>query len=54
VQIPSPRKGKHTKPFITPEQFDALVNLVAEPYATMIYTCELAGLRVSELVGLKM
>jgi integrase len=53
VQIPSPRKGKRAKPYVTPEQFDALVNLVAEPYATMIYTCVMAGLRVSELVGLK-
>ena len=53
VQIPSPRVGKRIKPHITPEQFDALVNLVAEPYATMIYTCVMAGLRVSELVGLK-
>jgi integrase len=53
VQIPSPRVGRRTKPHLTPEQFDALVNLVAEPYATMIYTCVMAGLRVSELVGLK-
>jgi integrase len=53
VQIPSPRVGKRTKPHITPEQFDSLVNLVAEPYGTMIYTCVMAGLRVSELVGLK-
>jgi integrase len=53
VQIPSPRKGKRAKPYVTPEQFDALVNLVAEPYATMIYTCVMAGLRVSELVGLR-
>jgi integrase len=53
VQIPSPRVGKRTKPHITPEHFDALVGLVAEPYATMIYTCVMAGLRVSELVGLK-
>jgi len=53
VQIPSPRVGKRTKPHITPEQFDALVNLVSEPYSTMIYTCVLAGLRVSELIGLK-
>jgi integrase len=53
VQIPSPRTGKRAKPYVTPEQFDALVNSVAEPYATMIYTCVMAGLRVSELVGLK-
>jgi integrase len=53
VQIPSPRVGKRTKPHITPEQFDALVNLISEPYSTMVYVCVLAGLRVSELVGLK-
>ena len=43
VQIPSPRTGKRAKPYVTPEQFDALVTLVAEPYATMTYTCELAN-----------
>ena len=53
VQIPSPRIGKRNKPHITPEQFDALVNLVAEPYATMVYICVMAGLRVRELIGLK-
>jgi integrase len=53
VQIPSPRVGRRTKPHITPEQFDALVNLISEPYSTMVYVCVLAGLRVSELVGLK-
>jgi len=26
---------------------------MAEPYATMLYVCVLAGLRVSELIGLK-
>ena len=26
---------------------------MAEPYATMVHACVLAGLRVSELVGLK-
>ena len=51
VQVPSPRAGKRTKPHITPEQFAALVNLVSEPYATMIYTCVMGGLRVSELIG---
>ena len=53
VQIPSPRTRKRTKPYVTPEQFDALLNLVNEPYATMIYVCVMAGLRVSELIGLK-
>ena len=53
VQLLAPRVGKRTKPHITPEQFDALVNLMAEPYATMVYVCVMAGLRVSELIGLK-
>ena len=29
------------------------MNLISEPYATMVYACVLAGLRVSELIGLK-
>ena len=41
------------KPFITPEQFAALVNLIAEPYASMVYVAVYTGLRVSELIGLK-
>jgi integrase len=53
VQLLAPRVGKRTKPHTTPEQFDALVNLMAEPYATMVYVCVMAGLRVSELIGLK-
>jgi integrase len=53
VEIPAPRTGKRPKPHITPEQFDALVNLMTEPYATMVYVCVLSGLRVSELIGLK-
>ena len=53
VQIPIARVGKRHKPHVTPEQFYALVNLMAEPYATMVYVCVFAGLRVSELIGLK-
>jgi integrase len=53
VQIPKPRIGRRSKPHITPEEFDQLVDLVQQPYATMIYTCVMAGLRVSELIGLK-
>ena len=44
---------ERAKPYVTPEQFDSVVNLVSEPYGTMIYVCVMAGLRVSELVGLK-
>jgi hypothetical protein len=38
---------------ITPEQFANLMELVSEPYATMIITAVWTGLRVSELIGLK-
>ena len=53
IQIPLPRTGKRTKPHITPEQFELLVNAMAEPYATMVCVCVMSGLRVSELIGLK-
>jgi|SRR6185312_14990790 len=35
------------------EQFEQLVNEVAEPYATMLFVAVWTGLRVSELVGLR-
>jgi integrase len=44
---------KKQKPHISPEEFHKLVQLVDEPYSTMIYTAVFSGLRVSELVGLK-
>jgi integrase len=53
IQLPKPKRGKRSKPFITPEQFTALVNLIAEPYATMVYVSIYTGLRVSELAALK-
>jgi len=53
VQLPPPRTGRKTKATITPEQFNQLVDSIAEPYSTMVYVCVLAGLRVSELIGLK-
>jgi len=53
IKIPLPRTGKRTKPHITPEQLELLVNAMAEPYATMVYVCVMSGLRVSELIGLK-
>ena len=53
IQIPLPRTGKRAKPHITPEQFELLVDTLAEPYATMVYVCVMSGLRVSELIGLK-
>ena len=54
VRMPVDRRGKHrTKPHITPEQFNQLVQAVPEPYATMLYVAVWTGLRVSELIGLK-
>jgi integrase len=38
---------------ITPAKFAVLVNLIPEPYATMVSVAVYTGLRVSELVGLK-
>lgn len=46
-------RGGRTKHFISPEQFNALVALMLEPYATMVYVAVLTGLRFSELAGLK-
>jgi len=53
IRMPKPKPGKRSKPFIMPEQFTALVNLIAEPYASMVYVAVYTGLRVSELIGLK-
>jgi integrase len=41
------------KPFISPQEFNKVLLLVDEPYASMIYVCVHSGLRVSELIGLK-
>ncbi len=53
LKLPPSKKGKRAKPFITPQQFIALVALIPEPYATMVFVAVHTGLRVSELVGLK-
>jgi integrase len=53
VRIRAAQVGKRAKPHITPEQFDSLISLMAEPYATMVYVCVMTGLRVSELIGLR-
>jgi len=41
------------KRFLRIEQFLALITLMAEPYATMVYVAVFTALRVSELIGLK-
>jgi integrase len=46
------RKLSKAKPFIRVDQFYALLDLIAEPYATMVYVAVFTGLRVSEIAGL--
>lgn len=41
------------KPFLWIDQFNALVETISEPYATMVYIAVFTGLRVSELAGLR-
>jgi len=54
VQVPPDRRGRRRhKPFVRPEQFAALIELISEPYATMVYVAVYTGLRVSELIGLR-
>jgi integrase len=53
LRLPLDKRLRQPKPTITPEQFNKLVQLVSEPYATMIYIAVWTGLRVSELIGLK-
>jgi integrase len=53
LRLPPDKRPRQSKPTITPEQFHQLVELVPEPYATMLYVSVWTGLRVSELIGLK-
>ena len=53
VHLPPDKRGRRTKPWITPAQFTALLELMPEPYATMVYVAVWTGLRVSELAGLR-
>jgi integrase len=53
LMMPPAKKGKTVKPHTTEQQFNALLDLIAEPYASMIYVSTLTGLRVSELAGLR-
>jgi integrase len=53
VRLPRKRGGTKAKPWITRAQFDALIELIAEPYASMVCVAVFTGLRVSELAGLR-
>jgi integrase len=53
LRLPLDKRPRQPKPTITPEQFHALLELVPEPYASMLFVSVWTGLRVSELIGLK-
>jgi len=55
VEIPRSKQVNKCKPKpnLSPEEFNKLLLLVDEPYATMIYVAVWTGLRPSELIGLK-
>jgi integrase len=54
LRIPPDKRGrKRNKPYLTPRQFEELVELIPEPYASMLYVAIFTGLRVSELAGLR-
>ena len=53
VRLPVAKCGRRSKPYITQAQFALLVEMIAEPYATMLYTAAYTGLRPSEVIGLR-
>jgi integrase len=53
LRLPLDKRPRQPKPTIKPEQFANLVQLISEPYATMLYVAVWTGLRVSEVIGLK-
>jgi integrase len=53
VLLPKRKMGQRVKPHLTPAQFVLLLNLMQEPYATMVFVAVFTGLRVSELIGLR-
>ncbi len=55
VEIPRTKlvNNHKAKPYLTPEEFDKLLSVVDEPYASMIFVAVHSGLRVSELIGLR-
>ena len=53
IRLPVPKSGKRTKPYVTEGQFYELLKSISEPYATMMFVAVYAGLRVSEVIGLR-
>ena len=54
LRVDRDRRGKrHSKHYVTPEQFVILIDLIPEPFATMVYVAIYTGLRVPELAALR-
>jgi integrase len=53
VRLPPSKRGSRNKPYVTPQMFQLLSELIPEPYATMVYVAVFTGLRVSEVIGLR-
>jgi hypothetical protein len=53
IELPPSKRGSRIKPYINPAQFLELIELIPEPYASMVFVAIFTGLRVSEVIGLK-
>jgi integrase len=53
VRLPHPKRGRRTKPWITPEQLSQILMRMQEPYASLVFVAMYTGLRPSELAGLR-
>jgi integrase len=53
LQLPPDKRGRLIKPVISPAEFQSLLLLIPEPYASMVYVAAYTGLRISELAALK-
>jgi integrase len=53
LKLPRDKRPRRAKPVLTPRQFYQLLELMPEPYATMVCVCVWAGLRASEVIGLR-
>jgi integrase len=53
LRLPPDKRGTIAKPWVTPAEFHALLNLIPEPYATMLCLAAFGGLRPSEIAALR-
>ena len=53
LRLPLDKRPTQSKPTVTPEQFNELIELMPEPCSSMVFVAVWTGLRVSELIALK-